>query len=474
MKRISLLILFLLILLLPIGSAAAQDEPITVISDDLTLDFPSEITFALSFESATTIETINLYYGTERRTCTGQARVRVDFDPAASGEVTWDWDLGDSGDLPPGAVIHWHWLLTDVDGNQFETEEKTFQYEDPNYDWQSIHQDDVTIVWAEGSTDFAWAMHAQMMKAIERLEENAGIGPDGPVRLTVYPSSDAMVEASVHMPEWAGGVAYTDYNLIVAGIQPTSFDWAAEVIAHEMGHLVSHTLIFNCVGTRMPTWLDEGISVYTEGPIKESDIQLVTRKLESDDLPTLRSLAQGFAADAESAHLSYAQSGMVVNYMIQTFGQEKFAELLTAIRDGNKIDAALALVYGLNTEGIDSEFRIALGFAPLPGYDPNATATPKIEDTAVPTMALVSPLESGEEEDEEPTAEPTPTATLTTPTPTRQEPVQPTPKTTETPEKSGPEIANLALIGIILAAGLGGLAVIIIVIVILSRKKKKQ
>jgi hypothetical protein len=474
MKQTRFLILFVLILLLPMGRAAAQDEAVTVLSDNLTLDFPSEVTFALSFESETTIETINLYYGTERRTCTGQARVRVDFDPANSGDVTWDWDLGDSGDLPPGAVIHWHWLLTDVDGNQFETEEQTYHYEDPNYDWQSISQDDVTILWAEGGTDFAWAMHRLMMAAIERLQENAGIGPDGPVRLTVYPSSDAMVEASVHMPEWAGGVAYTDYNLIVAGIQPTSYSWAEEVIAHEMGHLVSHTLVFNCVGTRMPTWLDEGISVYTEGPIKDSDIQLVTRKLESDDLPTLRSLARGFAADAEAAHLSYAQSGMVVNYMIQTFGQEKFAQLLTAIRDGNKIDAALALVYGLNTEGLDSEFRIAQGFDPLPGYDPNATPTPKAKDTAVPTLALVSPLEGGEAEEDQPAAEPTPTATQVEPTPTRREPAQPTPKPTEAHETPAPRLSNLILIGIILAAGLAALAVIIIVIVILSRKKKKQ
>ncbi len=461
------------LLLIPLQTVFAQPDQVEILKNNLSLDFPTKITFQLSFTSESIIETINLYYRTERRSCTGEARVRADFDPAAEGEVTWEWDLGDSGDLPPGAMIHWRWLLTDTNGNTFTTEEQTFSYEDPNYNWQTISSDMVTIVWAEGSMDFAWNMHTLVEKAIERLEEDAGIGPDGPVRMTVYPSSAAMVAATVHLPEWAGGVAYPDYNLIVAGIAPEDYGWAEDVIAHEVGHLVSHTLTFNCLGARMPTWLDEGISRFAEGPAKPHEVEMVNNNLEAGDLPTLRSLARGFAADPDAARLSYAQSAAVVLFMIEKYGQEQLSLLLQAIQDGKKIDPALEEVYGFNTEGLDSLFRIHLGFDPLPGYDPDATPTPRLENTPVPTLALATAFaqaETTEEESVEFTPTPTTAASNTKPAP-------PTSEATITPTKPDgiPNLPgrNLLLILGLLCGGIIVLATGVILAVILTRRKKK-
>ncbi len=465
-------LILMTLLLSAIQPVRAQNNSVEIIEDNLTLDFPNRITFHLSFASDTTIETINLYYGTQRRSCTGQARVRVDFDAAAEGDVTWEWDLGDSGDLPPGAVITWHWLLTDADGSEFSTEEQTFNYEDPNYDWQQIGDENITIVWAEGNQEFAWELYWMAADAIEHLKEDAGIGPDGPVRMTVYPSSNAMVEATIHLPEWAGGVAFTDYNLIVAGIPETSYDWAEDVIAHEMGHLVSHTLTFNCVGGRMPTWLDEGISRFAEGPAKPDEVALVTRKLEAGELPTLRSLAQGFAADPDAAHLSYAQSDAVVRYLITEYGQENLALLLQAIQEGKKIDIALEEVYGFNTEGLDSLFRMHLGFDPLPGYDPDATPTPKLENTPVPTLALPT-MPMGEETEETPEEIAfQPTATATTAENSQPSPTPPEPIIYEKTPETAAKTRNIALIiGLICGGGLL-LGLVVAAIILIARKKK--
>jgi hypothetical protein len=475
MKKRPFLLALLLLCLLPLAAVQAQEPDITILTDNLTLDFPSAVTFHLSFTSDSPIETINLYYGTQRRTCTGQARVRVDFNAASEGEVSWEWDLGDSGDLPPGAVITWRWLLVDAEGRTFETDEQSFHYEDPNYHWQSIGDETVTIVWAEGSTAFAWEMHRLVMDAIQHLEQDAGIAPDGPVRMTIYPSSDAMVEASVHLPEWAGGVAFTDYNLIVAGIPEDNYAWAEDVIAHEIGHLVSHTLVFNCLGARMPTWLDEGISRFAEGPAKPHEVALVISKLEAGELPTLRSLAQGFAADPDAARLSYAQSDAVVRFLIEEYGQENLSRLLQEIKAGNKIDAALETVYGFNTEGLDSLFRIHMGFDPLPGYDPDATPTPRLENTPVPTLALATPFPQ-ETATEDAAAQPTPTSTPTQEEQPKGTPTlfQPSPTTVENPFNLPRPRAGLLLTGGLICGGILILAVIGALILILARRRKNQ
>jgi hypothetical protein len=465
-------ILCLSLFLIPFQITSAQSMDVEIDENNLIQDFPTRITFQLAFTSDSVIETINLYYRTERRSCTGEARVRADFEPAAEGEVEWVWDLGNSGDLPPGAIIYWHWLLTDADGNTFTTEEQSFSYEDPNYVWETINAGMVTIVWAEGDEDFAWDMHALVEKAIEHLEEDAGISPDGPVRMTVYPSSEAMVAATVHLPEWAGGVAYPDYNLIVAGIAPEEYAWAEDVIAHEVGHLVSHTLTFNCVGARMPTWLDEGISRFAEGPAKPHEVEMVISKLEAGELPTLRSLSRGFAADPEAARLSYAQSAAVVRFMIEEYGQEQLSLLLQAIQDGQKIDPALEEVYGFNTEGLDSLFRMHMGFDPLPGYDPDATPTPRLENTPVPTLALATSFAEAETTEETPpeiTATPTPSATSTKPTP------PPTEAVTDPTESNGLPFlpgGNLILISGLLCGGLLLLGALVVLVIILIRRKK--
>ena len=62
--------------------------------------------------------------------------------------------------------------------------------------------------------------------------------------------------------EWAGGVAFTEYNTILMGVPPNIVDTrGVDVVPHELAHLVIGQYGRSCVGGSRPTWLEEGLAV---------------------------------------------------------------------------------------------------------------------------------------------------------------------------------------------------------------------
>jgi hypothetical protein len=49
----------------------------------------------------------------------------------------------------------------------------------------------------------------------------------------------------------------------------------------------------------------------------------------------------------------------LVSYLIDTYGQEQYAELFAEVKSGKRIDAALEAVYGFDQGGLEDEWRLA-------------------------------------------------------------------------------------------------------------------
>lgn len=364
-------------------------ESLEIESNLANLDFPNSINFLLKASIEETVSEVTLEYGTNARSCVdGIARQEADLVPGDPFLARWEWDFIDSGSLPTGAEVWWKWEVRSVSGEVARSERQTLIIEDPGLSWQRIEDEQVLVVWSEGSQVFGRRILDLAKLSLDELSLQAGIRPDGQVRLTVYPTFESLQAAGLFLPEWTGGLAFPAYGVIMLGIPPDSGEWMNEVVPHEIAHLVTGERVFNCLGTDLPTWLGEGLSVFSESPYSSADLELIRSALESNTLPPLHALAGGFPANADATTLAYAQSGEVVRFLIREYGPQKMAALLAAIQSGKRINPALQEVYGVDTDGVDNLWRSALDFA----VNAVQTAKPTLAYTMVPTRALWTPV----------------------------------------------------------------------------------
>lgn len=446
--RIFAILVLAVAFLLPAAPVRAQTS-IQVRVNRVEMRLPGGIRFQLNASSGARIREITLLYGTNGKNCLeSTVRQALTFSAALAVDLHWDWDFYHSGSVPPGAEIWWQWEIVDDNGATLLTQKKTGRIEDTRYTWREIRQQNITLRWTEGDSNFAWSILKLAGSSLDRLTQDAGIEPREDIQLILYPSAAAMQGAILALPDWSGGLAFSDYGVVIIGLAPDQEKWAQEVVPHELAHLVTGALTYNCVGGRVPTWLTEGISVYAEGDASPPDLKALKAALQDGSLTPLNQLAEGFAAGAARADLSYVHSGEVVRFLIQEFGPEKNHDLLAKIQTGLTADEALLAVYGFDTTGLDNAWRGAQGYALVPTRPPTQAAAQR---TAIPTLALWSAV----------TTTATPTASATpqpaTPTATDLPPASPTPAPAVIPEPPAPGLPRSAwIIGLtaVVAAGL--------------------
>ena len=383
----------LLIVLLNPAANAQGGEPasFTIDNNFVAVIYPNSLLFHLKAGSSSTIEGVALIYGTNGRSCqSSQTRQELTFTPDRHVDLTWDLEFKDFGLLPPGSEVWWQWEVITSTGDMDITSKKTQVINDNRVTWHTLQKNAVILQWQEGSPAFGTALMDLAEKSLARQVKDMGVAPTGEIWITIYPSASALQQAA-HSYEWTGGVALPKYNSTMIGIRTDEMDWAAQVIPHELSHLVVDNLIFNCQGVTAPTWLGEGLAVYAEGQPDQADITLVKRALSQGDLPSLSSLAAGFSAYSERASLSYAESNLVVTYLIEQNGGQAMGRLLDGLHSGVTIDEDLKHVYGLDTEGLDAAWRVSMGFSSpaAPVQDLSLTSSPTIIPTLVlPTSAV--------------------------------------------------------------------------------------
>jgi hypothetical protein len=357
-KKIGVLafvVCLLLAMLIP-GQLQAQGG-LTILDSSAVAIFPSQLNFSLSASSNVDINDIRLCYSVDRAGFTEViSEGYVEFTPATTVDVSWALEMVKLGGLPPGATVTYWWRVEDASGQEVETAPTQIYYDDARYSWRSLTEGKVTLYWYNGDESFARELMSAVQEALGRLAEDTGAYLERPAKLFIYASQQDLLGAMVYPQEWTGGAAYTRYGIIVIGLAPDEIDWGRTIIAHELAHLVVGQITLNPYND-LPTWLDEGLAMHNEGELDPAFTFYLNKAIAEDVLISAQSLSSPFSAYAEEAILSYAQSYSLVEYLINTYGQEKMLELLNAFREGSGYDEALERVYGFDTDGLDSLWR---------------------------------------------------------------------------------------------------------------------
>lgn len=454
-----ILALFLSASLLTLTSAIASpassvtSEAVLWTTNEIILNFPESATFRAAFTSDVEITSIILEYGNEQQTC-GEviAKAFPQFTPGTTVEAEWTWEMRQSGSLPPGAQLWWRWRVTDANGKETVTDAKTATWLDNTHNWQTMNNGEyIRLHWYAGDQTFAADLAKAAYEGLLFNETQSGLRAEAPIDIYIYASTDDLKEAILYEPSWTGGQAFPDQNIVILGISQSDLDWGSEAIVHELTHVLVGHLTFSCLGD-VPTWLNEGLAVFSEGELDPASERQLTDAIRDNTLLTVRSLSSGFSEVADKAYLSYSQSYSITKFLVETHGQEKMTSLLVSLRDGLTIDEALMQTYGFDVNGLENAWRTSIGAQPSSvSAQPTAMSTPTFVPTIVPMGGVLSALQ-----------------VTSTPVPTSSFGGQPTPA----PARTGPPLALTMILLGLCCAFLVLIGVVVLGFVV--RRQKRQ
>jgi hypothetical protein len=358
-KKVSILLALVVCLSLVMLSPSLVQARggLTVLDSSAKVEFPVGLRFNLSARSDVNITDIRLHYEVDRISQVQvTSEVYIEFVPNTTVDVNWTLEMVRIGGLPPGSGVDYWWTVKDATGNEIRTTPTRIKLDDNRYPWDSLTEGKVTIYWYEGGQSFAQEIMTVAQLALTRLTEDTGAYLEKPVKIYIYADSQDLRGAMIYPQEWTGGVAFTRFGIIAIGIAPDDLFWGEKAIAHELTHLVIHQMTLNPYGD-LPTWLDEGLAMYTEGVLLPEYAAYLNRAIVEDSLISVRSLSSPFSAYAEDAVLSYAQSYSLVEFLISNYGRDKMLELLNIFRQGSTYDGALEQVYGFDMDGLNVLWR---------------------------------------------------------------------------------------------------------------------
>ncbi|MCP4427720.1 MAG: hypothetical protein GY803_24820 [Chloroflexi bacterium] len=372
----------------PPAEAQTDSSIPPILRNEAVINFPNDVVFHLELDNSVAIVDAALAYDVEQVSCLeANAQVPIEVDGAT---LEWTWVMSRSGNPPPGAELWWEWTLTDAGGRTFTTPRQTVTLADDRFKWRVVEAEGVRLHWYRGEEVGPMLLDAAVA-GLNQLQTEMGIELQNQVNLFIYGSASDMRQAVLYIQDWAGGVAFSDYNTILIGVPPNiAADWGRQTVRHELAHLVIGQFGRSCIGGHRPTWLNEGLAVYAEGRADAETLADIESGIEDNLFEPVRSLNGAFPAHGDAAGMAYSQSYSLTRYLLVEHGPEKMQTLLLTLAEGKGYDEALQQVYEFNVDGLELRWREAIG-APPRTIPPTPTRLLAANiPTAVPMSAPVS------------------------------------------------------------------------------------
>lgn len=167
----------------------------------------------------------------------------------------------------------------------------------------------------------------------------------------IYPNPNAAA-AFANTPHWTAAVF--DGKLRIPTFQAGADD---SIIAKIIYHEFAHALLFDLVGNRCPSWLNEGFAVNCEESISSKDPRFYKAYVEKFGITPLSQIPADFSSigNINVAHIIYMESFFAVKFIINKAGWSGFNNLLKELNQGSDINSALLKIIGINWDGLNKE-----------------------------------------------------------------------------------------------------------------------
>lgn len=343
---------------------AAAQAATTVTSAQVTTVDPRSITFEIQVSGAPVTEAVLIH---QRANPSGALGGQIRAEVPSRGTGVIQADLVTNGSdvyIPVGTQFTYHWELRGEGGAVVETEPETFVFLDAQFQWQFMEDRGLRLYYY-ADADVAQRVLNASADAVEEVEALLQTDVPFPIFMLLWEG-----DADGTLAQRSRGGVYSDQSITGgARVAPdivhvySSLGLTFEDIAR---HEVTHVVVEHAGSgpfAQVPSWLDEGIATYAQWDkgSREASTEFAIRtdatlRLRNMVAPTNR---------AELIDLFYGQSWYVVEYLIDTYGEDDFAALIASIREGNPIDEALEATYGVDQDGLYNDWRESVGLPRL-------------------------------------------------------------------------------------------------------------
>ena len=369
---------------------AAAQQPINVIAEEPRNEFPSGVTFTISFTAPAEVKEARLRYQLAPDG-TGASGI-ADCTSAAAVSCSFTLTSGRGIFIIPGAEITYHWEISDTAGGRLSTPDKTYIHEDTRFTFRTLKSGNVTLSFHGGSESRAQAVLDAVTETIDRVGTLEKTQVTFPVKVFLYTTADEMQPAIApgsggRGVQVLGEVVYSDTAMVSADVA------TLDIARHEIAHIVTRQATKGPF--EVPGWLNEGISVYSQSKPLEGHDSALQSAIAADDVLSMKQLSSSATGSVgETVGLYYGEAGSIVKFLVETYGADKFALLLKTFKDGSTVEKAFQAAYGFDQYGLENEWRQSVGLAPRPA---SATAVPSATSAATPAAksTAASPSSSG-------------------------------------------------------------------------------
>jgi len=195
--------------------------------------------------------------------------------------------------------------------------------------------------------EYAMALAKQ---ALSTLAARYEFTPRGPILIEIFPKHDDFAVRTLGLPGMSQALGVCFGRVVTMDSPrarpPGEFQWEA-TLWHELAHVIT----LQMSNQRVPRWLTEGISVYEEKKARaewgrEMDVTFAGMLNRGETL-TLKDLNSAFT-NPKTISLAYYQASLLVEHIVNAYGDAGLRKLVRAYANGVDTDAALKAA--LNTD----------------------------------------------------------------------------------------------------------------------------
>lgn len=266
--------------------------------------------------------------------------------------------------ISPFTNVEYVWEITYLDSSSTILEAQRFQYTDNRIDWQDKVSDDGTIVVYTDEFSASVAPIAIEILEQARPEINQVIPADlqdneTPIKVYLYPSSELFLSAlRLTGLNFVAGKASPEIGVMMVPLGELE---AADVeLAQRLPHELVHLIIYRATETQhpnFPAWVDEGLATRFETYSNPSFAVSMDAVTDDTQLIPFAQLCTNLPQQPPEAVLrGYAQSNLMVDYLIANYGESGVQEIVRQVASGVPCDLAVEAAIGVTGDELAAEW----------------------------------------------------------------------------------------------------------------------